>query len=154
MNGVCSECGAAIPEGGSCRDHFHALLGLEWEVPGGPGEMPHFFAVACYGLQHPESMNYTADTLAALHTALADVLDGRATLDEVRRRTRRSLNGAARVTRREGEAVIPWRTGSWPMTVADVLTVEPEVNAYAERVSLWARSVRAALDIEGSVPDG
>ena len=22
----CPECGAPVPEGGSCRDHFHALL--------------------------------------------------------------------------------------------------------------------------------
>jgi hypothetical protein len=94
-------------------------------------------------------MNYTAATLAGLHAGLADVLDGRATLAELRRRTRRAVDGPARVTRRAGEAVVPWRRGGWPMTVADVLTVEADVNAYAERVARWARSVRKALDAAG-----
>jgi hypothetical protein len=52
---TCPECGAAAPEGGTCRDNFHALLLLEAEVPGGPGRLPHFYAVASYGLQHPGS---------------------------------------------------------------------------------------------------
>jgi hypothetical protein len=29
---TCHECGATLPEGGSCRDHFHALL-LRWARP-------------------------------------------------------------------------------------------------------------------------
>ena len=144
----CPECGAATPEGGSCRDHFHALLLLESEIPGGPGGLPHFYAVASYGLQHPDSMNYTVDALVGLHASLADVLDGRATLDELRRRTRRAVGGAKRITRRGGDAVVPWRRGRWPMTVTDVLTVGPDADAYAERVSRWARSVREALDAD------
>ena len=60
----CPECGAPTPGGRSCRDNFHALLLLESQVPGGPGALPHFYAVACYGLQHPDSMNYTAEALA------------------------------------------------------------------------------------------
>src|SRR5262245_570485 len=75
---VCPECGATIPGGGTCRDNFHALLLLESEVPGGPGDVPHFYAVASYGLQHPGSMNYTAGVAGGLLTAVADVLDGRA----------------------------------------------------------------------------
>jgi hypothetical protein len=121
---------------------------LEAEVPGGPGGLPHFHAVACYGLQHPESMNYTAEALAGLRTALADMLDRGMTLDELRRRTRRTANGPVRVTRRAGEAVGPWHQGSWPMTVADVLTVEADARAYAERVLEWARSVRETLDAD------
>ena len=66
MAEVCPECGAPVPDGGSCRDHFHALLLLEAAIPGGPGALAHFYAVACYGLQHPDSLNYTADTLAGL----------------------------------------------------------------------------------------
>lgn len=144
----CPECGAPTPEGGTCRDHFHALLLLESAIPGGPGALAHFYAVACYGLQHPDSMNYTAEALAGLRGGLADLLDGRTALDAHRRRTRRAVNGVVRVTRRAGEAGVPWRRGKWPMTVADVLTVAADADAYAERVSRWARAVREALDAE------
>ena len=145
---VCPECGAAVPGGGSCRDNFDALLLLEPRIPGGPGQLPHFYAVACYGLQHPDSMNYTADALAGLRTALANVLDGRATVDEIRLRSRRASDGPARVTRRAGDAAVPWRRGGWPMMVADVLGVEAEAGAYAVRVTRWARAVRETLEIQ------
>ena len=62
---TCPECGAPVPEGGSCRDNFHVLLLLESEVPGAPSGLPHFFAVASYGLQHPGSMNYTPGELTS-----------------------------------------------------------------------------------------
>src|SRR5207249_1220889 len=117
--------------------------------PGGPGALAHFYAVACYGLQHPDSLDYTADTLAGLHAGLADVLDGRATLDALRRRMRRVVDGPVRVTRRAGAAAVSWRRGQWPMTVADVLTVAANADAYAERVVRWAHSVREALDADG-----
>src|SRR5205823_13780971 len=99
MSDICPECGAAVPDGGSCRDNFHALLLLESQIPGGPGALPHFYAVATYGLQHPDSMNYTAETLAGLRTAVTEVLEGRVTIPELRRRSRRTLNGPTRVTR-------------------------------------------------------
>jgi hypothetical protein len=133
-----------VPDGGSCRDNFHALLLLESEIPGGPGALPHFFAVGSYALQHPDSMTYTADTLAALRANLVDVLDGRVTLDDVRRRTRRHAEGARRVTRRAGDEVPRWSVASWPMTVADVCA--GGVEGYAERVAEWARSIRRTLD--------
>ena len=79
---TCPECGATVPEGGTCRDLFHALL-LEAEVPGGPGRLPHFYAVASYGLQHAGGMNFPAEAAAGLRAALADVLDGRASLGTI-----------------------------------------------------------------------
>ena len=42
MPEFCSECGAPLPDGGSCRDHFHALLLLEGEIPGVAGSILHF----------------------------------------------------------------------------------------------------------------
>ena len=147
MPGVCPECGAAVPDGGSCRDHFHALLLLESEIPGGPGAVPHFLAVATYGLQHPASMNYTAAALAGLRACVADQLDGRATLEDIRRRVRAGAAAAGRVTRRPGDEVVRWPVASWPMTVADVLAGGAE--GYAERVTVWARSIREALDAAG-----
>jgi hypothetical protein len=148
MAEYCPECGAPVPEGASCRDHFHALLQLEAAIPGGPGALPHFYAVSCYGLQHPDGMNYTSAALSGLRASLAELLDRRSTLDQVRRRIRRAVNGPVRVTRRAGDAVVPWPGGRWPMTVADVLTVPAEASAYAERVTRWARSVRDALDAD------
>ena len=45
MPDICPECGAPVPDGGSCRDHFHALLLLESEIPGGPGSLAHFYTI-------------------------------------------------------------------------------------------------------------
>jgi hypothetical protein len=134
MPEICDECGAAVPEGGSCLDNLHALLLLEWQIPGGPGDLAHFYAVGTYNLQHPRSMNFTADAISGLRSALADSLAGRATIDEIRLRARRGAAAAGRVTRRPGDPEVHWPVVAWPMTIADVLTVEAELNAYAERV--------------------
>lgn len=143
---ACPECGARVPEGGACRDNFHALLLLEAEVPGGPGRLAHFYAVASYGLQHPGSMNYTAEVVEGLRASVADVLDGGATLADVRRRTREKLDGSTRATRRAGDPEVGWYRGGWPMTVLDVLAAGAE--GYAEAAERWARSVRQTLDAE------
>jgi hypothetical protein len=141
---TCPECGAPIPEGGSCQENFHALLLLEAEVPGAAGSFIHFYTVASYVLQHPDSMNNTAAALAGLHALLADALDGRVTLAQLRRRGRDAAEGSVRVTRRPGDPQPEWRRGGWAKSVADVLAVGPE--AYAATVTEWARSVRDALD--------
>jgi hypothetical protein len=144
MADVCPECGTPVPDGGSCRDNFHALLLLGPEIPGGPGDVPHFYAVASYALQHPVSMGYTAEALAALRECLAGHLDRRATLDAIRRRVRQDSDGAKWVTRRAGDGVVRWRVVFWPMTVADVCAGGTE--GYGARVELWARSIRDTLD--------
>lgn len=139
---MCPECGAPLPESGTCQENFHALLYLEAEVPGAPGGLLHFYAVACYGLQHPDSFGYNQATLVGLAEHLAALVDGRTSLDEVRHTTRQATNGAVRVRRREGETV-EWRRGGWSMHVADVLA--GGAGEYAERVTAWARSIREAL---------
>jgi hypothetical protein len=152
VSAVCCACGAPVPDGGVCRDNLDALLAIEAQIPGGPGMIAHFHAVAAYGLQHPDSMNYTERTLSNLRDALADQLDGRATIDTVRRRTRYAAEGSTRVTRRSGESTVAWYRGTWPMTVADVLTVDRTAEAYAECVAAWARSVRVTLDVSSKSP--
>ena len=147
----CPECGAALPEGGSCRDAFHALLLLEGEIPGVPGSIVHFYVVATYGLQHPQSMNYTQDAIDGLRTMLADALDGRADTSDIRRRGRRGADGPVRVTRRAGDPEVRWYKGPWPMTVANVCTSDTfgsydTYDEFAHRVTRWARSVRETLD--------
>jgi hypothetical protein len=144
---TCPECGAAVPDGGSCRDNFHALLLLESEVPGGPGGLPHFYAVGSYALQHPDGMGYTEAALAGLRASLADVLAGRASPKDIRRRARRAAEGARRVTRRTGDKMVRWPVPSWPMTVADVCA--GGTAGYGERVARWARSILDVLDAAG-----
>jgi hypothetical protein len=150
----CPECGAPLPPAGSCRDNFHALLLLEAEIPGVAGSILHFYAVAAYGLQHPDSMNYSADALSGLAASLADVLDGRVTMDDLKRRTRRAADGPTRVTRRARDEAVPWRRGGWPMTIAQVCTADTfgtfdTYEAYADRLVTWARSVRESLAADG-----
>jgi hypothetical protein len=143
MSELCAECGAPLPEGGACRDYFHELLLLEAQVPDAAGTLLHFYAVASYVLQHPIDFNYTADALAGLAATLTEALNGKLTVSEIRRRNRR-LDGAARVTRRPGDAIVQWYQGAWPMTVLDACRVAPE--AYTARVMDWARSIHDTLN--------
>ena len=142
----CAECGAPLDGGAPCLDLFHAILALEWSIPGGPGELSHFYAVASYGLQHPKGMNYTAETVEGLRSAVADSLEGRASLAMIRERARGAAHAVGRVTRREGDAEVIREGETWPMTVADLLPTPPEREAYAERVESWARSIVRTLD--------
>jgi hypothetical protein len=134
-----------VPPGGSCREHFETLLAQEWQIPGGPGELPHFFAVATYGLQHPRAMRYTIDTVTGLRQAVADALVGRASIEELRRRARVAVMRAGRITRRPGDPEIEWRIAAWPMTIVDILPAMAEREAYAQCVSRWAQSVIGIL---------
>lgn len=47
----CDECGGRTAIR-SCREHFHALLALDFDRTGATGAY-HTLNVACYGLQHP-----------------------------------------------------------------------------------------------------
>jgi hypothetical protein len=142
----CPECGAPVPEGGTCQQNFHALLLLEGEVPGAPGGLPHFYAVASYGLQHPDSMSYTAEALAWLRSAVARALSGEVDVADLRRSARHQ-GGSARVQRRDGDEVPGWGISSWSMTVTDVLAGGADV--YAERVRDWGASIVADLERVG-----
>jgi len=140
---ACPECGASLLHGDTFQENFHALLLLEGQVPGAPGSITHFFTVACYVLQHPDSMNFTADALQGLETSLREALAGRATVEDLRRRARYAANGNVRVTRRESDPPVSWRRGGWQMTVADVVTVAPD--EYVDTVQRWARSISDTL---------
>ena len=154
---TCQECGAPLPEGGSCRDYFHELLALETQVSGAPGVVPHFLAVAAYNLQHPSAFMPVA--LAGLRRNLADVLAGRATIEDARRRARYAADGPTRVRRRVDTVVSDadqaslnaWPT-VWPMTVLDVCRVPPE--RYVERVHQWAAAVIATMSAEREPANG
>lgn len=149
MSDRCTECGAVLLTESGCQRHFHDLLALEWEIPGGPGELAHFYAVATYGLQHPVAMNFTVETLNGLRDAVSDALAGNATLEDLRKRVRASSTVAGRVTRREGDRAVRWKVETWPMTITDVLTVRADREDYLDRVSRWAASVLRVLDKSG-----
>jgi hypothetical protein len=89
-------------------------------------------------------MGYTVEALANVQTCLSDHLDGKVTLENIRRRVRRETEGSKRVTRRAGDAVVRWGVESWPMTVADICA--GGIEGYNERVQLWARSILDTLD--------
>jgi hypothetical protein len=95
---------------------------LEGTFPGAPGSILHFYAVACYNLQHPDSVGLTAEALEGLRRNLADALDGKASVVELHRRTRLATDGPTRVRRRSGDPPVNWYRGAWPVNVTDVLT--------------------------------
>jgi hypothetical protein len=141
MSAVCDECGAPLDVGGVCRELFHELLALEAAVPGGPGELPHFLAVATYNLQHPSG--FAPAALRGLHRTVTDVLERRATLDDARRRARAGAAGRQRVRRHPDEevpaadaAMLGSWPRRWPMTVRDVCRASPE--RYEPLVREWA----------------
>ena len=140
--GRCPECGAEIPPDGACRDNFHALLAMEWQIPGGPGEEVHFLAVATYGLQHPDSMGFTMETLIGLRAAVADVLAGSVSMEDIRVRMRTVAPATGRVTRRPGDATPRWTKRSWPVVITHVTAGGFE--HYGQRVRGWAELVLAS----------
>lgn len=149
MSSMCPDCGAVLPESGTCRNYLNELIVLEAQVPGAGSALPHFLAVASYNLQHPSA--FMPSALSGLRRTVADVLAERATLEDALRRARHSSEGATRVVRRpdtvlsnEDQIVLRARPRKWNMTVLDVCRVRPE--QYVDQVHRWAVSVTATLD--------
>ncbi len=147
---ICPECGAAVPPGRSCRDQLHALFLLESQLPGAMDGWPHFYAMAAYGLQHPDELCVAAEALADLRATVVDALAGRVTLDGARRRAGRGAAQAARIMRRSAEVAVRRRVEKWSMTVVDVCA--GAIEGYAERAERWARSVCESMDADGTEP--
>lgn len=141
----CPECGTSLQPGAECRSLFDAMLALEWQVPGGAGELAHFLAVSTYVVQHPESMAYRADALLLVLAALREVLVEERSIGEVRRRIRPALDGNGRVRRADGDAIPTWPGVCWERTVRDVL--DGGRANYREQVAAWARSAVRNLDV-------
>ena len=151
MSVRCQECGAPIPDGGSCRDNLHDLLALEWDVPGGAGTVAHFFTVSSYGLQHPVSMQYTVEAIAWLKSAVTQALETGCSIESLRA-SARTHGQDAHVTRRDGDPVADWGVERWTSTVADILA--GGVDGYAERVRTWAAAVVSDIDAVASYATG
>jgi hypothetical protein len=148
----CVECGALLEPGRECREYFHEMLALEAQVPGGPGDRAHFYAVASYNLQHPAA--FVAHVLTGLRATLGDVLSGRISMHEARQRARAATDGSTRVIRPPDDPltdadrllIAVWPT-RWPLTVRDI-TSQP-AERYVELVTAWAAAVVSTLDRSG-----
>ena len=151
-NRRCPECGAPWETDEKCVDCFHALLAFENERPAAFGAV-HHLTVACYYLQHPTG--YTEEVLAMWLALIADALDGRATVRELRARSGRRFGGSRRV-RDQGAKVPAWWPRQWPMTVHDVLRPSetlPSVEVYIDRGRRWAAETRKQLDQASGVEE-
>jgi hypothetical protein len=111
---------------------------------------PGFYAIAAYGLQHPEDLGAPAQVQADLRASVIDALAGRATLDGARRRVGRGTASAGRGRRLPAETAARRRVEKWPVTIADVCA--GGVEGLAERVEHWARSVVESLDSAAREP--
>jgi hypothetical protein len=100
----------------------------------------HFLTVACYHLQHPAQ--FTDDALAGLRRAVIDRLDQGTPVPTLRKRASAEFEGSRRVLRPGAEGRVVARL--WPMTVADVCTME-DLGGAAGRVKQWAASIRSQL---------
>ncbi len=141
---TCEECGAPDRDGLGCREQWGELLALEFTDPRA-GQV-HFHTVTTYELQHPSAFPLTDDTRAWMEQTLADVVEGRATVAEVRTRTRRAYDGPRRVLADHAPAPALRR---WTRTVADVGAPDP--LHHVDRVLAWSRAVLA--DLAGSRSD-
>ena len=146
---TCPECRAPLLSGPTCQDNFHALLALEAQVEGAAGSITHFYTVACYVLQHPDTMNYTAEALHGLKSALVVALEGRAGVEDLRRRARYRAEGPVSIMRQKGDPPVEWQRGGWRMTVTDMLA--GGTADYSSNVVRWAMSIR---DAERSTGEG
>jgi RimJ/RimL family protein N-acetyltransferase len=140
----CPECGAPLSTGRSCMENFYDLLALEADVAGAPGGLPHFYAVASYGLQHPSGMGFTVATIEGLRASVEAALAGDADVARLRERSRSGAAVQGRVTRRGDEPVPRWPLESWPRTIVDVLA--RGTDGYGDNVGEWAASIVAATE--------
>ncbi len=116
---------------------------LEAEVPGGPGGLPHFYAVGTYQLQHPTSLR--AEAAIQLWATVEEALAGKVQIPDILARMRRRFGGATTVRPKDGETSDTLGTWpqSWQMTVADICATDPRY--YIEMVERWASTTVATI---------
>jgi hypothetical protein len=117
---------------------FCLLLAREQEDPELLAE--HYLTVACYNVQHPAQ--FTGEAIAGLERGLIDRLDKDVPVALLRRRASQAFEGSRRVRRPAAERRIVQR--DWPMTIADVCTMD-DLSGAAARVKQWAASIRSQL---------
>lgn len=149
MSDICPSCGAAISDGGACRDSFDLLLVWEWEY-----QLPdeHHLLVCCYHLQHPHL--YSREGLAgAIELLRRWVIEGEYVF-EVRESIRSKVSQGKRdypITARPDNIGAYPKPVTWTMTAADVVAGQPE-QFYAN-IRAWAQSVVQSLQAIGVMPE-
>jgi hypothetical protein len=149
MDTQCLECGAALPEGVTCRDHFDQML--YWEAENSANWAVHHLMVLCYHLQHPSL--YSPEMLNGGMGLLADFVERGITTEQVRKRDRDKVDSGKRTWKIKGT---PESHGvykhpiTWTMTAADV-TGAGEPN-YCDSVRAWSQSMLEALRLSGNFP--
>lgn len=122
------------------------MLAIEADVPGGPGAVPHFFAVGTYQLQHPARLRPAA--AVQLWATVEDALAGKVGIPEILSQMRRRIPGRTSVVRKNSDPTIRdsalgvW-PDAWPMTVADICSTDAAY--YVEVVERWASTTADAI---------
>lgn len=140
----CDDCGAAIPEGDTCRSMFERLLAHEYAFPEAFGAV-HHLTVATYSLQHPRG--FSGDAIRMWRIIIAESLAGVSTPANFLERARAHFTGGIRVRQPGAEPPDGWPR-TWPMTVADVIpppNEEPSASPHIERVLRWARLTNESI---------
>lgn len=148
MNQHCPTCGAALPDGTTCENHFHQMLFWESENPA--LGIVHHLMVLCYHLQHPHL--YSVEGLAEGKRLLIAFVQDDISTEEIRRRNRGKLDSGSRswkVTARPDSWGAYSHPVQWTMTAADV--VAGGADGYVDSVRAWAKSVLDALQTSGNM---
>jgi Family of unknown function (DUF5946) len=135
---ACTECGAPLVDGMTCREQLGMIAVLEFQDPELFGE--HFLTVAAYNLQHPAQ--FTDEAIAGLRAAFIERLDNGLTIAEIRHRAATAYAGEKRVLKDQAERRPVLRR--WCMTIADVY-IPDQPEGTAERVRRWAAAIRGEL---------
>lgn len=148
MNQHCPSCGAYLPDGVTCDNHFHQLL--FWEAENPALGIVHHLMVLCYHLQHPPL--YSAEGLAEGKKLLVAFVAEGVSTEEMRRRNRDRVDSGRRswkVTARPDSRGAYQQPVRWMMTAADV--VAGGADRYCDNVQAWARSVYDTLRESGEI---
>ena len=137
---ACPECGGRSVGGLGCQEMFGTLLAWEWQDPELLAQ--HFLTVSSFQLQHPAP--FTDEAIRGLQLALAGVVRGELTVEQVRWQTHAAYDGAARVHRPVSD--VQRRLRTWPITIADVY--EGGQAGAASRVKAWAQSISDNSELE------
>lgn len=143
----CSECGAVVHEGTTCRMYLDEMIKWDFEDFAGVGQI-HHLTVLSYNLQHPSV--YSKKGLEDAKQFLEEFFVQNATFEEHDERNKRRLSSDVRDWKITGR---PEDHGSyaaephWTMTAADV--VSEGLENYVGNVKKWSMSVYESLKESG-----
>ena len=141
----CTECGASLIAGQSCRDSFNQMLAWDFQDPIGAGQL-HHLTVLCYNLQHPSV--YSPEALEEAKQVLTDFIVNNVSAKQMLAKQRQNFSSKNRDWKIQGTSE---RFGSyqqkinWTMTAADVVMLG--ISSYSDSVLKWAKSISMDLNL-------